>query len=109
MPCVSISIQHCEESEISLTGKINLSIKLLVTRTHIFNVVSTGLSIWLWIAFQLYRPLNVRIALTAVEIWIQSDKIFVDNDSNKCLDNFMEYRNKELVKKYDHDNAQLLA
>lgn len=59
--------------------------------------------------FQLYRPLNVRIALTAVEIWTQSDKIFVDDDSDKCLDNFMQYRNKELVKKYDHDNAQLLV
>ncbi|KAL9984003.1 hypothetical protein ACROYT_G006255 [Oculina patagonica] len=57
----------------------------------------------------LYRPLNVRIALTAVEIWTQSDKIVVDEDSDKCLDNFMKYRNEELVKKYDHDNAQLLT
>lgn len=51
----------------------------------------------------------MRVALIAVEIWSQSDKIFVDEDSDKCLDNFMEYRNKELVKKYDHDNAQLLT
>lgn len=48
------------------------------------------------------------MALTAVEIWSQSDKIVVDKDSDKCLDNFMEYRNKELMK-YDHDNAQLLT
>ncbi|KAJ7392412.1 Disintegrin and metalloproteinase domain-containing protein 33 [Desmophyllum pertusum] len=57
----------------------------------------------------LYRPLNVRIALTMVEIWSQKDGIFVDEDSDKCLDNFLQYRNKQLVKKYDHDNAQLLT
>ena len=51
----------------------------------------------------------MRVALIAVEIWSRSDKIFVDSDSDKCLNNFMEYRNKELVKTYDHDNAQLLT
>lgn len=49
------------------------------------------------------------MALTAVEIWSQSDKIVVDKNSDKCLDNFMEYRKKELLMKYDHDNAQLLT
>ena len=44
-----------------------------------------------------------------VEIWSQKDEIFVDEDSDKCLDNFLQYRNKQLVKKYDHDNAQLLT
>ena len=62
-----------------------------------------------WLGFQLYRPLNVRVALVAVEIWSQSDKIVVDKDSEKCLNNFLEYRNKELVKTYDHDNAQLIT
>ena len=51
----------------------------------------------------------MRVALVAVEIWSQSDKIVVDEDSDKCLDNFIEYRNRELVKTYDHDNAQLLT
>ena len=51
----------------------------------------------------------MRVALVAVEIWSQSDKIVVDKDSEKCLNNFLEYRNKELVKTYDHDNAQLIT
>lgn len=33
----------------------------------------------------------------------------VDEDSDKSLQNFMKYRNSDLVKKYPHDNAQLLT
>ena len=51
----------------------------------------------------------VRVALTAVETWTQGDKIVVDEDSDKSLQNFMKYRNSDLVKKYPHDNAQLLT
>ena len=80
-----------------------------IGRFSSYNVVNISLSSSLWIAFQLYRPLNVRVALIAVEIWTQADKIVVDEDSDKCLDNFMKYRNEELVKNYDHDNAQLLT
>ena len=61
------------------------------------------------IPFQLYRPINIRIALTMVEIWNQRDLIDVNEDSDKCLDNFMEYRNKDLFKKHKHDNAMLLT
>ncbi|XP_022790487.1 disintegrin and metalloproteinase domain-containing protein 8-like [Stylophora pistillata] len=57
----------------------------------------------------LFRPLKVRIALTAVETWTQKDKIVVDSDSDKSLQYFMKYRNSELVKNYKHDNAQLLT
>lgn len=57
----------------------------------------------------LYRPIQIRIALTMVEVWSQRDLIIVVEDSDKCLDNFMEYRNKELVKKHKHDNAMLLT
>lgn len=60
-------------------------------------------------AFKLYRPLKIRVALTAVETWTQGDKIMVDEDSDKSLQNFMKYRNSDLVKKYPHDNAQLLT
>ena len=60
------------------------------------------------IPFQLYRPLNIRIVLTMVEVWTDRDQIVVDENSDKCLDNFMVYRNDVLYKKFKHDNAMLL-
>ncbi|CAH3179699.1 unnamed protein product, partial [Porites evermanni] len=57
----------------------------------------------------LYRPLNIRIALTMVEVWTDRDRIVVDENSDKCLDNFMVYRNDVLYKNFKHDNAMLLV
>ena len=58
---------------------------------------------------QLFRPMNIRVALTMVEIWHQRDLIEVVEDSDACLDNFMVYRNGDLWKKRKHDNAMLLT
>lgn len=57
----------------------------------------------------LFRPMNIRVALTMVEIWHQRDLIEVVEDSDACLDNFMVYRNGDLWKKRKHDNAMLLT
>lgn len=61
------------------------------------------------IPFQLFRAINIRIALTMVEIWSQRDLINVVDDSDACLDNFIDYRNNDLYKKHKHDNAMLLT
>lgn len=61
------------------------------------------------IPFQLFRAINIRIALTMVEIWSQRDLIHVVDDSDACLDNFIDYRNKYLYEKHKHDNAMLLT
>lgn len=61
------------------------------------------------IPFQLYRPLHIRIVLTMVEVWTVRDQIVVDEDSDKCLDNFMVYRTNVLYKNFKHDNAMLLV
>ena len=61
------------------------------------------------IPFQLYRPLKIRIALTMVKVWTNGDQIVVDENSGKCLDNFMVYRNDVLYKNFKHDNAMLLV
>ena len=53
--------------------------------------------------------MNIRVALTMVEIWHQRDLIEVVEDSDACLDNFMVYRNGDLWKKRKHDNAMLLT
>ncbi|CAH3189997.1 unnamed protein product, partial [Porites evermanni] len=57
----------------------------------------------------LFRPLNIRIALTMVEVWTDGDQIVVDENSDKCLENFMVYRNDVLYKNFKHDNAMLLV
>lgn len=58
--------------------------------------------------FQFYRPLNVRIALTGLEIWSDRDKILVEKSPTDTLNNFLEWRTRELLPRLRHDNAQLV-
>ncbi|XP_034021290.1 disintegrin and metalloproteinase domain-containing protein 15 isoform X2 [Thalassophryne amazonica] len=55
-----------------------------------------------------YRPLNVRVALTGLEIWTDSDKIRVEKSPTSTLNNFLEWRTRELLPRLHHDNAQLI-
>nr|XP_020474517.1 disintegrin and metalloproteinase domain-containing protein 15 isoform X3 [Monopterus albus] len=55
-----------------------------------------------------YRPLNVRVALSGVEIWSDRDKIRVEKSSTVTLNNFLEWRTRELLPRLHHDNAQLI-
>uniref|UniRef100_A0A665TFA9 Disintegrin and metalloproteinase domain-containing protein 15-like n=1 Tax=Echeneis naucrates TaxID=173247 RepID=A0A665TFA9_ECHNA len=55
-----------------------------------------------------YRPLNVRVALTGLEIWSDRDKIRVEKSPTDTLNNFLEWRNRELLPRLRHDNAQLI-
>ncbi|XP_075996477.1 disintegrin and metalloproteinase domain-containing protein 12, partial [Genypterus blacodes] len=55
-----------------------------------------------------YRPLNVRVALTGVEIWSDGDKIQVEKSPTDTLNNFLAWRTKELLPRLRHDNAQLV-
>ncbi|KAM7421753.1 hypothetical protein PAMA_015744 [Pampus argenteus] len=55
-----------------------------------------------------YRPLNVRVALTGLEIWSDRDKIQVEKSPIDTLNNFLEWRTKELLPRLRHDNAQLV-
>uniref|UniRef100_A0A1A8H672 A disintegrin and metalloproteinase domain 15 n=1 Tax=Nothobranchius korthausae TaxID=1143690 RepID=A0A1A8H672_9TELE len=55
-----------------------------------------------------YRPLNVRVALTGVEIWSDRDKIRVEKSPTDTLNNFLDWRTKDLLPRLRHDNAQLI-
>ena len=44
----------------------------------------------------------------ALEIWNTGDPYVRVRDAGKEINKFTEYRNKHLVPKYHHDNAQLL-
>lgn len=57
---------------------------------------------------QFYRPLNVRVALTGVEIWSDRDQIQVDKTPSRTLNNFLEWRSRDLLPRFPHDNAQLV-
>ncbi|XP_077950391.1 disintegrin and metalloproteinase domain-containing protein 12 isoform X3 [Gasterosteus aculeatus] len=55
-----------------------------------------------------YRPLSVRVALTGLEIWSDRDKIQVEKSPTDTLNNFLEWRTRELLPRLRHDNAQLV-
>ncbi|XP_056300626.1 disintegrin and metalloproteinase domain-containing protein 12-like [Pseudoliparis swirei] len=55
-----------------------------------------------------YRPLNVRVALTGLEIWTDRDKIRVEKSPTETLNHFLEWRTRELLPRLQHDNAQLV-
>lgn len=57
---------------------------------------------------QYYRPLNVRVALVGLEIWNDQDKILIDKSPGDTLNRFLEWRNRELLPRLRHDNAQLI-
>ncbi|KAM9310214.1 disintegrin and metalloproteinase domain-containing protein 12 isoform 2-T2 [Pholidichthys leucotaenia] len=55
-----------------------------------------------------YRPLNVRVALTGLEIWSDRDKIPVEKNPTDTLNNFLQWRTRDLLPRLRHDNAQLV-
>ncbi|XP_047465890.1 disintegrin and metalloproteinase domain-containing protein 8 [Mugil cephalus] len=58
---------------------------------------------------KLYRPLKIRIMLVGLEIWTTGDHIKVNINSGKTLDNFLLWRQTDLLKRTNHDNAQFVT
>ncbi|NXQ51687.1 ADA15 protein, partial [Anthoscopus minutus] len=56
-----------------------------------------------------FRPLGVRVALLAVEVWSEGDKIVVGGSARAVLERFLRWRREELLPRLPHDNAQLLT
>ncbi|XP_040268434.1 disintegrin and metalloproteinase domain-containing protein 15-like isoform X2 [Bufo bufo] len=56
-----------------------------------------------------YRTLNLRVVLVMVEVWSQKDLISVSEDPAETLNRFLAWREKDLVRRVHHDNAQLLT
>ncbi|XP_072280006.1 disintegrin and metalloproteinase domain-containing protein 8 isoform X2 [Pyxicephalus adspersus] len=58
---------------------------------------------------KLYRPLNFRVVLMGMEVWTKRDKILVSSNPGVTLDNFLNWRKTDLLRKKMHDNAQLVS
>lgn len=58
---------------------------------------------------QVYRRLNIRIMLVGLEIWTKRDLIKVDPSEGTTLDNFLSWRQSDLLLRVKHDNAQFVT
>uniref|UniRef100_A0A8B9GHS6 ADAM metallopeptidase domain 8 n=1 Tax=Amazona collaria TaxID=241587 RepID=A0A8B9GHS6_9PSIT len=58
---------------------------------------------------KLYQPLRLRVALIGLEVWSYKDKIVVSPNPEVTLDNFLHWREAELLRRKPHDNAQLIT
>uniref|UniRef100_A0A8C8SWZ4 ADAM metallopeptidase domain 8 n=1 Tax=Pelusios castaneus TaxID=367368 RepID=A0A8C8SWZ4_9SAUR len=58
---------------------------------------------------KLYQTLNLRVALVGLEVWSYQDRITVSAHPDTTLDNFLHWRETELLQKKKHDNAQLIT
>ncbi|XP_068271218.1 disintegrin and metalloproteinase domain-containing protein 15 [Nyctibius grandis] len=56
-----------------------------------------------------FQPLGVRVALLAVEVWSEGDRIAVGGSARATLERFLRWRHEELLPRLPHDNAQLLT
>ncbi|KAF6730584.1 Disintegrin and metalloproteinase domain-containing protein 28 [Oryzias melastigma] len=56
-----------------------------------------------------YKPLRTFIALVGLEVWSNGDQISITNPAGANLDAFTRWRNSELKKRKDHDNAHLIS
>ncbi|XP_065179031.1 A disintegrin and metalloproteinase with thrombospondin motifs adt-2-like [Sycon ciliatum] len=57
----------------------------------------------------LYRQLNIRVPLVAVEIFNMGNRFVTSSIADTMLDNFLAYRTAQLVGRIAHDNAQLMS
>lgn len=72
------------------------------------NTILTGWPLCACACVQFYRPLKVRVALTGLEVWSERDQIQVEKNPAHTLNNFLEWRSRELLPRLRHDNAQLV-
>ncbi|KAM5172101.1 zinc metalloproteinase-disintegrin-like VLAIP-B [Mantella aurantiaca] len=56
-----------------------------------------------------YKPLNIFVALTGLEIWDNGDQFEVVTSANINLNRFSEWRTKYLLPRKPNDNAQFLT
>ena len=58
---------------------------------------------------QLYKSLNIHIALVGIEVWTERDLIVITEDAEQTMNNFMDYRRQNINKDHKNDNAQLIT
>nr|P0C6E4.1 RecName: Full=Zinc metalloproteinase/disintegrin; Contains: RecName: Full=Snake venom metalloproteinase; Short=SVMP; Contains: RecName: Full=Disintegrin jerdonatin; Flags: Precursor [Protobothrops jerdonii] len=58
---------------------------------------------------EMYRPLNIDITLSLLDVWSEKDLITVQSDSDVTLEVFGDWRESVLLKRRSHDCAHLLT
>ncbi|XP_028279254.1 disintegrin and metalloproteinase domain-containing protein 8a [Parambassis ranga] len=58
---------------------------------------------------KLYRPMGVRVMLVGLDIWSYKDQIEVSTNPEVTLGRFLEWRQRNLLPKTKHDNAQFIT
>ncbi|KAM3606082.1 uncharacterized protein V6R79_010560 [Siganus canaliculatus] len=58
---------------------------------------------------KLYRPLGVRVMLVGLDIWSYKDQIEVSTNPELTLGRFLEWRQRSLLPRTKHDNAQFIT
>ncbi|CAO2583750.1 Disintegrin and metalloproteinase domain-containing protein 8 [Lemmus lemmus] len=57
---------------------------------------------------KLYQELNFRVVLVGLEIWSR-DKFYISQHANVTLENFLNWREQNLLGRHPHDNVQLIT
>uniref|UniRef100_A0A250YN66 Disintegrin and metalloproteinase domain-containing protein 8 n=1 Tax=Castor canadensis TaxID=51338 RepID=A0A250YN66_CASCN len=57
---------------------------------------------------KLYQKLNFRVVLVGLEIWSR-DKFHVSPYANVTLENFLSWRERDLLSRHPHDNVQFIT
>ncbi|XP_068597510.1 disintegrin and metalloproteinase domain-containing protein 8a [Brachionichthys hirsutus] len=58
---------------------------------------------------KLYRPVGVRVMLVGLDIWSYKDQIEVSTNPELTLSRFLEWRQRSLLPRTKHDNAQFIT
>ncbi|XP_042358710.1 disintegrin and metalloproteinase domain-containing protein 8a [Plectropomus leopardus] len=58
---------------------------------------------------KLYRPVGVRVMLVGLDIWSYKDQIQVSTNPELTLGRFLEWRQRNLLPRTKHDNAQFIT
>ncbi|KAK9395192.1 VENOM COMPONENT: snake venom metalloproteinase-mdc-5a [Crotalus adamanteus] len=74
---------------------------LTEVKTWVYEIVNT--------LNEIYRYLNIRVALVGLEIWSNGDLSNVTLSPYDTLNSFGEWRERDLLRRKSHDNAQLLT
>lgn len=58
---------------------------------------------------QIYQRINIRIVMTAIEIWTNGNRITTQGNPSTVLSSFIGYINREVKHKIPYDMAHFLA
>uniref|UniRef100_A0A673AH52 ADAM metallopeptidase domain 8a n=1 Tax=Sphaeramia orbicularis TaxID=375764 RepID=A0A673AH52_9TELE len=58
---------------------------------------------------KLYRPVGIRVMLVGLDIWSYKDQVEVSTNPEVTLARFLEWRQRSLLPRTKHDNAQFIT